>query len=202
MFLIFISYIIILNFSRLKIAVIATFLIQKLFDFNIFLFSSKIILKIINFLNFLISTIFFRAGNIFIMFNSRVNAIIFAALIFCIFFIFWSFLIHVINFISLLNRRFGNALIANIENVESATSALLKTIFIQMFSSIVLIVFFVIFFNFFVISFNLVVCFFESQFDFFVSFSHLWRIASFIKTNNFVNVVHGIIFVKFFFFDL
>ena len=87
-FLIFTSCIIILNLSRLKIVVIATFLIQKSFDFNIFLLSSEITLKIINFLNFLTSTIFFRADNVFIVFNSRVNAIIFAALIFYILFIF------------------------------------------------------------------------------------------------------------------
>ena len=130
MFLTFISCIIISNLSRLKIVVITTFLIQKSFDFNIFLFFSKIILKIINFLNFLISIIFFRANNIFIVFNSRVNAIIFATLIFCIFFIFWFFLIHVINFISLLNRHFEGALITNIESVEIATSASLKIIFV------------------------------------------------------------------------
>ena len=88
MFLTFISCIIILNLSRRRIAVIATFLIQKSFDFSIFLLSSKIILKIINFLNFLISTIFFRVNNIFIVFDSRISAIIFAAFIFCIFFIF------------------------------------------------------------------------------------------------------------------
>ena len=129
MLLTFISCIIISNFSRLKVVVIATFLIQKSFDFNIFLFSSKIILKIINFLNFLISTIFFRADSIFIVFDLRVNAIIFTAFIFCTFFIFWFSLIYVINFISLLNRRFGNALIASIENVENATFVFLKTTF-------------------------------------------------------------------------
>ena len=130
MLLIFISCIIILNFSRLRIVVIATFLIQKSFDFNIFLFSSKIILKIINFLNFLISTIFFRANSVFIVFNLRINAIIFAALIFCIFFIFWFFLIYIINFISLLNRRFKSALTVNIKSVKNATFAFLKTIFV------------------------------------------------------------------------
>ena len=172
MLLIFISCIIILSFSRLKVVVIATFLIQKSFDFNIFLFFSKITLKIINFLNFLISTIFFCANNVFIVFNSRINAIIFAALIFCIFFISSFLLIYVINFIFLLNRRFENALIVNIENVESATSASLKAIFVQMFFSIVLIVFSAILFNFFTIFFNLVICFFELQFDFFISSSH------------------------------
>ena len=201
MFLIFISCIIILNFSRLRIAVIATFLIQKLFDFSIFLLSSKITLKIINFLNFLTSTIFFRANNVFIVFDSRVNAIIFAAFIFCILFIFWFLLIHIIIFISLLNCRFEDALIASIENVENATSALLKVIFVQMFFSIVLIVFSAILFNFLAIFFNLVVCFFKSQLDFFVSSSHSWRVAFFIKTNNFINIVYDIIFVKFFSFD-
>ena len=202
MFLIFISCIIILNFSRWRIAVIATFLIQKLFNFNIFLLFLKIILKIINFLNLLTSIIFFRANNIFIVFNSRISAIIFAALIFCIFFIFLFFLIYVFNFISLLSRCFGDALIANIKNIESAIFVLLKIIFVQMFFSVVLIIFSVIFFNFFIISFNLVVCFFEQQFDLFVSSSLFWRVAFFIKTNNFINVVHDIIFVKFFFFNL
>ena len=201
MLLIFISCIIISNLSRLKIVVIATFLIQKSFDFSIFLFSSKIILKIINFLNLLISTIFFRADNVFIVFNSRVNAIIFAAFIFCIFFISWFFLIHIINFIFLLSRRFESALIANIEDVENATFTSLKAIFVQVFFSVVLIVFSVILFNFLAISSNLVICFSESQLDFFVSSSHSWRVAFFIKTNNFVNVVYDIISVKFFFFN-
>ena len=201
MLLIFISCIIILNFLRLKVAVIATFLIQKSFDFNIFLLSSEIILKIINFLNLLILTIFFHVDNIFIVSDLCVNAIIFVALIFCTFFISWFFLIHIIIFIFLLNHRFENALTASIKNVENATSALLKTIFVQMFSSIVLIVFSAIFFNFLAIFFNLVVCFFESQLDFFVSSLHSRRVAFFIKANNFVNVVHNIIFIKFFFFD-
>ena len=129
MLLIFISYIIILNFSRLRFVVIATSLIQKSFNFNIFLLFSKIILKIINFLNLLTSTIFFRIDNVFIVFDFRVNAIIFAAFIFCILFIFLFFLIYIINFISLLNHRFENALIANIENVKNATFAFFKAIF-------------------------------------------------------------------------
>ena len=129
MFLIFISCIIISDLLRLRIIVIATSLTQKSFDFNIFLLPSEIILKIINFLNFLISTIFFCADSVFIMSDSRVNAITSAALIFCILFIFWFFLIHVIIFISLLSRRFEGALIASIESVENATFAFLKAIF-------------------------------------------------------------------------
>ena len=70
MLLIFISYIIISNLSRRKVVVEMTFLIQKSLNFNIFLLSSKIILKIINFLNLLIFTIFLRAVNVFLMFNS------------------------------------------------------------------------------------------------------------------------------------
>ena len=200
MFLIFISCIFISNFSRLRIVVIATFLIQKSFNFNIFLLFSKIILKIINFLNFLILTILFHADSVFIVFNSRVNVIIFIAFIFCIFLIFWFFLIHIINFIFLLSCCFENALITNIENVENAIFTFLKTILVQVFSSVVLIIFFIIFFNFFVISFNFVVCFSESQLNFFASSLHSWCVAFFIKTNNFVNVVHDIILVKFFFF--
>ena len=91
MFLIFISCIIILNLSRRKIVVEITFLIQKLLNFNIFLLSLKIFLKIINFLNFLISTIFFRAINVFLMFNLHIRIIIFIAFIFCICFIFCFF---------------------------------------------------------------------------------------------------------------
>ena len=133
----------------MNIAVIATFLIQKSFNFNIFLLSSKIILKIINFLNFLTSTIFFYVNSVFIVSDSRVNVIIFIIFIFCILFISRFFLIYIFNFISLLSRRFENALIANIEDVENATLAFLKAIFAQMFSSIVLIIFFVIFLLFF-----------------------------------------------------
>ena len=93
MFLIFISCIIISNFSRRKVAVETTFLIQKSLNFNIFLLFSKIILKIINFLNLLIFTIFLRAVSVFSIFNLHVKMIISVALIFCIRFIFCFFLI-------------------------------------------------------------------------------------------------------------
>ena len=127
---IFISCIIILNFSRRNVAVIATLFIQKFFDYNIFLLSSEIILKIIKFLNFLITTIFFYANSVFTVFNLRVNVIIFVTFIFCILFIFKFFSIYVINFIFLLNCRFKNVLIVNIESVENATFAFLKILFV------------------------------------------------------------------------
>ena len=130
MFLTFILCIIISDLSRRKAAVETTFLIQKSLNFNIFLLPSKIILKIINFLNFLISTIFLRAVNVFLMFDLHVRAIIFVALIFCIRFISCFSLIHVINFISLFNLRFEKALISRRKNVEIAFFDCLTVIFV------------------------------------------------------------------------
>ena len=91
-FLIFISCIIILNSLRWKVAVAATFLIQKSFEFNIFLFFLKITLNIINFLNYYIFIMFWRAVSVIAMLNSRVIIIIFFVLFFYIHFIFWIFL--------------------------------------------------------------------------------------------------------------
>ena len=130
MLLIFISCIIISNLSRRKIAVEATFLIQKSLNFNIFLLSSKIILKTINFLNFLIFIIFLRAINVFSMFNSYVKIIIFVAFIFCIYFICCFFLIQIINFIFLLNLHFKKTLISRKKNVEIAIVDCLIAIFV------------------------------------------------------------------------
>ena len=84
MILTFTLCIIILNFSQRKVAVITTFLIQKSFDFSIFLLFSEITLNIINFLNFCIFIILLRAVNVIATSNSRVNIIIFFAFIFCI----------------------------------------------------------------------------------------------------------------------
>ena len=130
MLLIFVSCIIILNLSRRKIAIETTFLIQKSLSFNIFLFFSKIILKIISFLNLLIFTIFLRAVNVLSMFDLRIRTIIFAALIFCIYFIFYFSLIHVINFISLLDFRFDKMLISRKRSVEIAIVDCLIVIFV------------------------------------------------------------------------
>ena len=130
MFLIFISCIIISNFSRRKTVVKMTSLIQKSLDFNIFLLSSEIILKTINFLNLLISIIFLRAVNVFSMSDFRVKAIISAALIFCIRFIFCSFLIQAINFIFLLDFHFEETLILRRKNVKVAIADCLIVIFV------------------------------------------------------------------------
>ena len=202
MLLIFISCIIILNFSRRKVVVETTSLTQKSLNFNIFLLSSKTILKIINLLNFLISTIFLRAVNVFSMFDSRIKTIIFATLIFCICFIFYFFLIHVISFISLFNFRFEEASVSRKKDVEIATFDCLTIIFIQIFSSIVSFVFSIIFFNFLIIFFNLVTCLSKQSLVFFVSFAHSWRVASLIMSKNLVIIVHDIIFDRFFSFDL
>ena len=157
MFLTFISCIIILNLSRRKIVVETTFLIQKLLNFNIFLFFSKIILKIINFLNLLIFIIFLRVVNVSSMFNSHIKTIISVVFIFCIHFISCSFLIYVINFISLFNFCFEKALISRRKNVKIAIVDCLIVIFVQIFSSIVSFVFSIIFFNFLIIFFNFVI---------------------------------------------
>ena len=130
MFLIFTSYIIISNFSRRKIVVKTRSMIQKLLNFNIFLLSSKTILKFINSLNLLIFTIFLRAINVFSMFDLCVKTIISAAFIFCIHFISYSFLIHVINFIFLFDLRFEKALISRKKSVEIVIINCLIVIFV------------------------------------------------------------------------
>ena len=201
MFLIFISCIIISDFSRRKIVVEATFLIQKSLNFNIFLFFSKIILKIISFLNFLIFTIFLHAINVFSMFDLCIKTIISAAFIFCTRFIFYSFLIYVINFIFLFNLCFEKTLISRKENAEIAIVDCLIVIFAQIFSSIVFFVFSIIFFSFLIIFFNLVIYFSKYSFIAFVTLAHSWRVACFIKLKKFIIVVHDIIFDKFFSFN-
>ena len=201
MFLTFISYIIILNFSRRKIVVEATSLIQKSLNFNIFLFSSKIILKIINFLNFLISIIFLRAISVFSMFDFRVKAITFVAFIFCTCFISCFFLIQVINFIFLLNFRFERTLISRKKNVEIAIADYLIVIFAQVFSFIVFFVFSIILFKFLIIFFSFVIYFLKHSFVVFVTSAHSWRVACLIKSKNFVIIVHDIIFDRFFSFN-
>ena len=128
MLLTFISCIIISD--RRKTAIKTTFLIQKSLNFNIFLLSSKIILKIINFLNLLTSTIFLRTVNVFSMFNLHVKAIISIAFIFYIYFISCFFLIYIINFISLFDFRFKRTLISRKKNIEVIIFNCLTTIFV------------------------------------------------------------------------
>ena len=125
------------------------------------------ILKIINFLNLLISTIFLRAINVFSIFDLRIRIIISIALIFCIRFISCFLLIYVINFISLFDFRFKEELISRKENVEIATFVCLMIIFVQVFSSIVSFVFSIIFFNFLIIFFSFVI--FRNNHSFFLS---------------------------------
>jgi len=67
------------------------------------LLNSLLILKIIIFY------IFSRAFSVLTMSKLRVNAIIFVALILCILFVSFFFLIYVINFISLIDCRFKSA---------------------------------------------------------------------------------------------
>ena len=202
MFLIFISCIIISDLSRRKVAVETTSLIQKSLNFSIFLLSSKITLKIINFLNFLTPTIFLRAINVSSMFDSHVKTIISAALILCIRFISCFFLIHVISFISLLDLHFEKAPISRRKNVEIATLDYLTIIFIQVLSSIVSFVFSTTLFNFLIIFFNLITCLSKQSLAFFASLAHSWRVASLIMSKNLVIIVHDIIFDRFFSFDL
>ena len=130
MLLIFILCIIISNFSRRKIVVETTFLIQKSLNFNIFLFSSKIILKIINFLNFLIFMIFLHIVTVFLMFDLHIKTIISVAFIFYIRFIFCFSLIYVINFIFLFNLCFEKTLISRKKKIEITIVDYLIVIFV------------------------------------------------------------------------
>ena len=201
MLLTFISCIIILNLSRRKTAVEATFLIQKLLNFNIFLLFSKTTLKIISSLNFLIFTIFLRAVSVSSMFDLCVKTIIFAALIFCIRFIFYFSLIHVINFISLFDLRFEKALISRKKSVEIAIVDCLIVIFIQIFSLIVSFIFSIIFFSFLITFFSFVIWLSKHLFAVFVTLAQSWRVACLIILKNFVIIVHDIIFDRFFSFN-
>ena len=88
MLLILISCIIISNLSRRKVAVVATFLTQKLFDFSIFLFLSEITLNFINFLNLCIFIMSLRAVSVIATLNLHINIIVSFALIFFIYSIF------------------------------------------------------------------------------------------------------------------
>ena len=128
--LIFISCIIISNFSHRRIVVWTTFLIQKSFDFNIFLLLSKIILNIINFLNFCTFIMFLHVISIIATFELRINVIISFVLIFCIRFIFWTVFIYIINFIFLLSLRFENALITLVTNVKNVIIKFSVAIFV------------------------------------------------------------------------
>ena len=160
MLLIFTLYIIISDFSRRKVVVETTFLIQKSLNFNIFLLLSKIILKIINFFNFfnfLIFIIFLRAVSVSSIFDLHVKTIISVALIFCTRFISCSFLIYVINIIFLLDLRFKKTLISCKKNVEIAIANCLIAIFVQIFSSIMFFVFSTTLFSFLIIFFNFVI---------------------------------------------
>ena len=130
MLLTFILYIIISNFSRNKIVVETTFLIQRSLNFNSFLLFSKILLKIINFLNFLTITIFLRAINVFSIFDLCIRTIISAAFIFCIRFIFCFSLIYIFNFIFLFNLCFEKTLILRKKNVETAIVNCLIVVFV------------------------------------------------------------------------
>ena len=173
MLLIFISCIIISDFSRCKVIVKTTSLTQKSSNFNIFLLFLKIILKIINFLNFLTLTIFLRAVNVFSMFDLCVKTIISVAFILCIYFISCFFLIYVISFIFLFNFYFERTLISRKENIEIVIFDCLMITFAQVLSSIMFFIFSIILFNFLIIFFNLVICFSTQSFIFFVSFAHL-----------------------------
>ncbi len=68
------------------------------------------------------------------MFKSHVNAIIFVALILCILFVTFFSLIYVINFISLINRRFKNVCLTFILIVVCATNNELYIMFVYVFA--------------------------------------------------------------------
>jgi len=68
------------------------------------------------------------------MFKSRVNAIIFVALILCILFISFFSLIYVIHFISLIDRRFKNVCLTFILIVICATNNELYIMLVYVFA--------------------------------------------------------------------
>ncbi len=80
------------------------------------------------------------------MFKSHVNAIIFVALILCTFFVSFSFLIYVINFISLVDRCFKSVCLTFILIIVCATNNKLYIMLVYMFVSCVS---FLILFTFF-----------------------------------------------------
>ncbi len=130
-------YIIIFTRLQRKIIAINMFLIQKLFDFKVFLLHLLLTLKIIIFLKRLISYIFFRAFIVLIISKLHINAIIFVAFILCIFFVSLSFFIYVINFIFLINCRFKSVYLTFILIVVYATNNELYIMFAYVFASCV-----------------------------------------------------------------
>ena len=121
---------------------------------------------------------------------------------FCIRFIFYSSLIHVINFIFLFDFRFEKTLISRRKEIKIAIVDCLIVIFAQVFSLIVSFVFSIIFFNFLIIFFNLIIYFSKHSFIVFVTLAHSCHVACLIISKNFVIIVHDIIFDRFFSFDL
>jgi len=79
------------------------------------------------------------------MFKSRVNTIIFVALILYTLFVSFFFLIYVINFISLINYCFENACLMFILIIVCATNNKLYIIFAYVFISCVSFLIFFIF---------------------------------------------------------
>jgi len=130
-------YIIIFAHLRRKIVAINTFLALKLLDFKVFLLHSLLTLKNIIFLKRFILYMSFCAFSVLMMFKLHVNAIIFIALILCTFFVFFSFLIYVINFISLIDRRFKNICSTFILIIVCATNNKLCIMFAYMLASYV-----------------------------------------------------------------
>jgi len=160
---------------------------------------SLLILITIIFLKRLIFYISFRAFNVLIVFKSHFNAIIFIALILYTLFVSFFFLIYIINFIFLIDRRFKSAYLMFILIIVYATNNELYIMFAYMFafcvSFLILLTFsswFAIFFNLFNTKIMLIRLFFAKS-------SLNLRISFLTKMHYLINVIIETILNAFFF---
>jgi len=199
--MLFILMFYIIIFARLqhKIVAINIFLIQKLFDFKIFLLHLLLILKTIILLKRLIFCIFFRTFSVLIIFESHVNVIIFIALILCILFVSFSLLIYIINFISSIDRRFESTCSTFILIFVYATNNELYIMLVYILVSCVSFSTLFTFSSWFVVIFNLFDTKIMSIRLFFAKNSLNLRVNFLTKVYYLINVVIEIISNAFFF---
>jgi len=148
---------------------------------------------------------FFSAFSVLTMSKSRINTIIFVALILCTLFIFLSLLICIINLIFLINCRFKSVCSRFMLIVVYATNnkfyIMLVYIFASCVSFLTLFTFFT-FFNWFVVFFNLFNIKIISICLFFAKNLLNLRVSFLTKMHYLINIVIEIILNTFFFLDL
>ncbi len=150
----------------------------------------------------LIFCIFFCAISVLTMLKSRVNVIIFVAIILWTFFIFCFFLIYVINFISLINCRIKSIYLTLLQLficfVNNKSFVIIAYVFANCMSfliSLTLFIWLIVFFSLFNIEI-------KSIRSFFARISLRRRVNFLVKRHHLVNVIIKIILNAFFFLNL